>query len=203
MPRDDATTRVRPYRRHESDGAAVACVEILSGAERGLVLPLEPGAHTIGRAAASQVRLDLDGVSRRHATITVGADGVATISDLGSTNGTFVNGMHVTRIALREGDRIDVGPEAALRFGYRAPAALPRTTASQPPAPPLPLSDRELEIAQLVAEGMSNDAIGKRLFISGRTVGTHLRNIYQRLEIHTRAELVRLLAERGPIRRSQ
>jgi two-component system nitrate/nitrite response regulator NarL len=51
------------------------------------------------------------------------------------------------------------------------------------------LTEREVEIVRLVSEHMSNKAIGKALGISPRTVGTHLSNIYGKLEIASRAEL--------------
>jgi len=51
------------------------------------------------------------------------------------------------------------------------------------------LSQRELEIARLVARRKSNKAIAKELGISPRTVSTHLSNTFQRLEIGSRGEL--------------
>jgi DNA-binding CsgD family transcriptional regulator len=52
------------------------------------------------------------------------------------------------------------------------------------------LTEREVEIVRLVAEHKSNKAIGKALGISPRTVGTHLSNIYGKLEIQSRMELL-------------
>jgi DNA-binding NarL/FixJ family response regulator len=51
------------------------------------------------------------------------------------------------------------------------------------------LTEREEEIARLVAERRSNKGIGKVLGISPRTVGTHLSNIYRKLEVSSRTEL--------------
>lgn len=48
------------------------------------------------------------------------------------------------------------------------------------------LTKRELEILQLVAEGLSNEEIGKKIFISRKTVKTHLRNIFDKLQVHNR-----------------
>lgn len=75
-------------------------------------VPLKRGANLIGRDADAEVRLPFPLVSRRHARIDVGGDG-ASVVDLGSFNGTFVNGERVRRSAptlLSPGDRIDVGP---------------------------------------------------------------------------------------------
>lgn len=59
------------------------------------------------------------------------------------------------------------------------------------------LTDRELEIIRLIAEGLSNKEIGERLFISHRTVDTHRTNLMQKLEIHNVAGLVRWAIQRG------
>jgi DNA-binding NarL/FixJ family response regulator len=48
------------------------------------------------------------------------------------------------------------------------------------------LTKRELEILYLVAEGLSNEEIGKKIFISHKTVKTHIRNIFDKLQVHNR-----------------
>ena len=59
------------------------------------------------------------------------------------------------------------------------------------------LSTREKEILRLVASGYTSAEIGARLFISGMTVNTHLRNIYRKLQVRTRAQAVRFASLRG------
>jgi LuxR family maltose regulon positive regulatory protein len=60
------------------------------------------------------------------------------------------------------------------------------------PAPPLiePLSERELEILQLIAQGLSNREIGKRLFLALNTVKGHNRRIFNKLQVQRRTEAV-------------
>ncbi|MER6175608.1 AAA family ATPase [Streptosporangium sp. NPDC001681] len=58
------------------------------------------------------------------------------------------------------------------------------------------LTAQELQIAQLVADGLTNRDIGRRLFVSPRTVSTHLSRIFPKLGIATRGELSRLMAGR-------
>jgi DNA-binding CsgD family transcriptional regulator len=59
------------------------------------------------------------------------------------------------------------------------------------------LSPQELQIAQMAADGQSNREIGQRLFLSHRTVGSHLYRIFPKLGIASRAELPRALAAPG------
>jgi DNA-binding NarL/FixJ family response regulator len=50
------------------------------------------------------------------------------------------------------------------------------------------LSDREREVLALMAEGLSNQALGKRLFLSGKTVEAHIRQIFQKLRLEPTPE---------------
>ena len=53
------------------------------------------------------------------------------------------------------------------------------------------LTDREIEILKLVAEGFSSTEIGQKLFISLRTVDTHRNNLIQKLDVHGMPGLIR------------
>jgi DNA-binding CsgD family transcriptional regulator len=57
-----------------------------------------------------------------------------------------------------------------------------------------PLTQREREVAELAAEGLSSKVIGERLFVSTRTVESHLLRIYAKLGVRTRGELTDLLS---------
>ena len=59
---------------------------------------------------------------------------------------------------------------------------------------PGPLAKREVEVAQLIAEGLSNKRIGAQLFISEATVATHVRNIMNKLGINSRAQIAGWMA---------
>jgi two-component system nitrate/nitrite response regulator NarL len=56
---------------------------------------------------------------------------------------------------------------------------------------PVRLTAREREVIDLIAEGMSNRAIGRALHISIHTVKSHLRNIMEKLALHSRLQLAR------------
>jgi len=68
--------------------------------------------------------------------------------------------------------------------------AAPQTSVDRPPDLIEPLSERELEVLQLIAEGLSNQEIAQQLFISLRTVKWHTSNIYDKLEVKNRTQAV-------------
>jgi DNA-binding NarL/FixJ family response regulator len=71
-------------------------------------------------------------------------------------------------------------------------ATLARRDAEEPPqqVPAPKLTDREMQVLKLVARGMNNRDIAKELFISDNTVKNHVRNILEKLQIHSRMEAV-------------
>ena len=85
--------------------------------------PLMGALTVLGRDDSADIILDDPGISRRHSELRVTLDGphvVTTIRDLGSTNGTFVNGERVTSAHLSDGDRITVGrTSVTFRAGRR------------------------------------------------------------------------------------
>jgi DNA-binding winged helix-turn-helix (wHTH) protein len=102
---------------------------------RAQALLLSNGSNIIGRQPGVDVLIDVPGISRLHAKITI-ENGEAFISDLGSKNGTFVEGRAVsTGMALSDGDHLQLGPalllfrwapaggEETLTFGAGQPAS--------------------------------------------------------------------------------
>lgn len=82
--------------------------------------PLMGALTVLGRDDTADIILDDPGISRRHSEIRVTTDGphlVASIRDLSSTNGTFVNSERITSQRLSDGDRITVGRTSVV---YRA-----------------------------------------------------------------------------------
>jgi two-component system response regulator NreC len=59
------------------------------------------------------------------------------------------------------------------------------------------LTEREREILKLVAEGYTNNQIAERLTISPKTVDTHRTHVMDKLNLHSRAELVKYAMRRG------
>jgi pSer/pThr/pTyr-binding forkhead associated (FHA) protein len=79
-------------------------------------IPVDKELMTIGRLSECDIVVKDSGASRRHAQIRT-VDGVSTVTDLGSTNGTKVNGRDVQSAPLSDGDRITVG---ATQIEYRS-----------------------------------------------------------------------------------
>src|SRR5688572_24745039 len=84
-------------------------LRFISGKYQGGEFPLLDNQEIIvGRSSDLDMVLVEDMVSRKHAKLTVNGDQIF-IQDLGSTNGTFVNGEKIKRARLKEGDRVLVG----------------------------------------------------------------------------------------------
>jgi predicted ATPase/DNA-binding CsgD family transcriptional regulator len=95
-----------------------------------------------------------------------------------------------------------MSPDAAIDDARAAewPAATTVATPSAEPAapsPPTPLSRRELEVAVLVAQGMTNRQIAEQLVISEWTVDSHVRHILTKLEFRSRAQVATWAVGRG------
>jgi diguanylate cyclase (GGDEF)-like protein len=71
----------------------------------------------VGRSPETHLRLDEPGISREHAELTVDG-GRVTVRDLGSTNGTFLNGERVEKRELRSGDKLSIGGSTLLVFTH-------------------------------------------------------------------------------------
>lgn len=101
----------------------------------------------------------------------------------------FVEQGDAMRDLLREAAKRGVAPRYAgqLLTSFRASG---ESVARAPQPLAEPLTDRELEVLSLLAEGLANREIGQRLFISLPTVKSHTRNLYDKLGVHGRAAAV-------------
>jgi diguanylate cyclase (GGDEF)-like protein len=124
LPADEGeATRITSLASLESELRArrqqvAAYLVVLQGTNVGEMHKIEGPELVIGRAASATVRLNDDGISRRHCrVITIG--GQVIIEDLGSANGTLVNGEMIQHHALKEGDKIRLGATTTLKFTYQ------------------------------------------------------------------------------------
>jgi transcriptional regulator with AAA-type ATPase domain len=106
----------------------------ISGAESRVAL--NPGEYTIGSSEGAEVRVPVEGVSRRHARLEVLPDGGAVITDLSSTNGTFVAQRKIVRAVMPVGEIVRLGPAEVRLLATRW------THMSGPAEPPAPSRER-------------------------------------------------------------
>jgi diguanylate cyclase (GGDEF)-like protein len=90
---------------------------VLAGPNVGEMYPVEGAESFVGRGTNATIRLGDDSISRRHVRIVVDGKDVR-IEDLGSANGTILNGERVTAAPLRDGDKIQLGSTTILKFTY-------------------------------------------------------------------------------------
>ncbi len=186
MPIDDAT--VRPVLLEVTSG---------TGTSRH---PVRAEVVRVGRALDNDVVLDGERtVSRRHAELRFDGAGW-TVRDLGSQNGTFVNGQQISTdtpvgaadlvgignvsVRIVDGDGADGG--TLVDHGRIDVHALLTS-----------LSQREREVLALVAAGRTDDQVARELFISVKTVHSHLDRIRGKSGLRRRAELTRLAVRLG------
>ena len=108
------------------------------GPQPNQVFELNKDLLTLGRDITNDITINDPEVSRHHLRITRGTDGY-TIEDLGSTNGTFINGQRLTGSrALNRGDMIGLGETVTLSYDVMRPQQQPATPPpySQPQQPP-------------------------------------------------------------------
>ena len=94
-----------------------AYLVVLHGANLGQMYRLTKNELVLGRGTQSGVRVEDDGISRRHARFFLDHEDEFCVQDLGSSNGTFVNGEEIKKsVRLKNGDKIRVGSKTVLRF---------------------------------------------------------------------------------------
>lgn len=158
---------------------------------------LDDKPFLVGRHEHCNLILSSVEVSRKHCRFTI-QQGDLYVEDLGSTNGTFVNGGRVSgTMRLLPGDLLMVGT-AELQVHQGAAAEQEMLTMVPPDNPKdafaeaWGLSRREMEVVFLLLKGKSSQDIADRLFISPGTVKNHISNIYRKTETKSRLQLANL-----------
>jgi pSer/pThr/pTyr-binding forkhead associated (FHA) protein len=112
---NEPTIIYKPAGRSASgaSGSSVAgkfgwALTVETGPQAGLTYVLGSGATLIGRGAECDIFLGDVTVSRHHATVTASKEAL-TVEDLGSTNGTYVNGSRAEEASLTAGDELIIG----------------------------------------------------------------------------------------------
>jgi two-component system cell cycle response regulator len=118
---DDKTSEFDPSKFTTSKAVMEqrgACFVVISGGQAGRMYKLERPDVVVGRSPDAAIRVDDEGVSRQHCRITRGPENSVVVEDLGSTNGTFINGERIKRKILQDGDKLQVGSASILKFSF-------------------------------------------------------------------------------------
>lgn len=99
--------------------AFLIMINAKSAAMVGKMTKLGEGEVVMGRAPDVGLQIEDDGVSRRHCKIVSSSTGYFQLIDLGSTNGTYLNGNRIDVAKLQEGDKIQVGSNTVLKFSMQ------------------------------------------------------------------------------------
>lgn len=164
---------------------------------------------TVGTLASNDVVVDADGVSRLHAVFERFGDSWC-LRDLGSRNGTFVNGARIIGDhVLHAGDEVLLG---RLRLVFRGPAGGVETAAVAQP-PPLTPRERDVLLAlcrplltgDAFTEPASIRAIAAELVVSEAAVKQHLSRLYGKFDLDVaserrRVQLANAAVARGAVR---
>jgi diguanylate cyclase (GGDEF)-like protein len=115
---DTTSTELEEIQHGIARSKARPCLTALTGGAAGQLFKLRSYAM-IGRLPNAEIQLEDDGISRKHARVRIDGDR-AWIEDLGSRNGTYLNGTRVTgQVELADGDKVQVGRATVLRFGMQ------------------------------------------------------------------------------------
>jgi DNA-binding CsgD family transcriptional regulator len=183
------------------DEAGVLFREAISlKSELGDRMGMAVGLDSLGRLATAE------GDGERAALLLGAAEGIWDLVGMSGTGNPFAfapsrsDGLEQTRSLLgkqrfrelfRQGSELSL--DQAVRFALEGEADEQPTPA---PVQPSPLTRRELEVADLVADGMSNPEIATRLVISVRTAQGHVENILRKLGFSSRSRIAAWVTER-------
>jgi len=172
-------------------------------------------SYTIGRGYeetkpdSETIQIPDQMVSRKHCTLTWTESGQWLLEDLGSTNGTIVEGTALTgQVLLARGDSFKIGG-SVLRLDYNQPDGLDDNAtqfagdatevapmAAQNRRAPnerlATLTPREREVLDLLVSGMTNKEIARLLQISHRTIEAHRANIMEKTQARSFSHLIRM-----------
>ncbi len=173
------------------------------------VFRIKDGCYEIGRSESCPIRLVHESVSRHHAVL-VNDRGKLSIRNLGSRNGTFVDGKPVQSATLRVGSSLRIGcvtldvvdhPFKSGRADDDS-AATPRTPVRDSADAWLRAAGfgpKRKQVLSLLLDGLGEKQIAPRLDMSVPTVQWHTHAIYDALNVHTRAQLAAHFRNRDAI----
>jgi pSer/pThr/pTyr-binding forkhead associated (FHA) protein len=164
---------------------------------------LTVGSHVIGRGRNCDLVIREPTLSRRHARIGVSKQGDLLLEDLESKNGTYIDDVRVTRQPLplksiiRLGDvRLFLSPLPRELSSESADETKSQKKGPLKPISGLPIANLtpvQRNVFDLLVDGCDENAIANRLDRSVHTVHHHVQDIFRKLGVHSRTELLALV----------
>lgn len=183
------------------DPAPLAGLFEVAGAAGVSRVPVRGATVRIGRAVDNDIVLSNEPTVSRHHAELLYDDGSWSVRDLGSHNGSLVNGERVgdTPTTFGPDDIVGLGNVSVRLMSDVESDALTIEDPSAIAAHQLltALSKREREVLAEVASGHTDDEVAAALFISVKTVHSHLDRIRDKTGLRRRAELTRLAVRLG------
>ncbi|MEO6738989.1 MAG: AAA family ATPase [Chthoniobacteraceae bacterium] len=178
----------------------MAEIAFKAGPNAGQTLKLSPGTFTMGRSPDMNLHLDDKAVSGRHAELRF-EDDSWTLVDLGSSNGTEVNGTKITSTRLREGDEVQIGSSRFVFLGDAPePLAAPGTTAEE-----LALVEKMRAFTERIRKEVGRVIVGQRdvldqilmcILANGHALLIGLPGMAKTLTVRTIAQVLNLKFKR-------
>ncbi|HEY3963788.1 MAG TPA: FHA domain-containing protein [Planctomycetaceae bacterium] len=183
--------------------------------------PLPEGLTTVGRSSACNFVIHNGTVSRNHAEIQI-AGQTATIRDLVSSNGTFLNDERISESPLLVGQQLRFGKVGFLVASADFHDPELESTDETPPVIELEgtasksegaasksteahaylLTPAQRRVLELLLEGLKEKGVADALQISEHTVHSHIKDIYLACGVHSRGELLALFVKRHDDRKT-
>lgn len=156
----------------------------------GKRVPLRRDEVTVGRRPTNDIVLNDAMVSRLH-SILVRRSGSIVVEDLGSHNGTYVNGERALfPRQLQHGDLLQIGASRAL-FEDDTITTEDTTKVEAGGIPGVQsFTQRQLQVLRLAARGLANKEIARRLYVSERTVKAYLSSVFDKLGVNNRSAAI-------------
>jgi signal transduction histidine kinase len=156
----------------------VATLYVIQGADEGKRFDLDAPVVGVGRDTGNAIRLHDTEVSRRHAEFRQ-VNGTCWLTDLGSSNGTYVNNQPTREAALQSGDHVTVGQTILVYHASPADSSLSGTDLAQKISM---ISQTELDIPSAIVKTVSEEE-GSRLLASPEEAGPWLRGALANLSV--------------------
>ena len=161
------------------------------------------GSHIIGRSRSCDLTIRHPTLSREHARIWRNEHGQVTIKDLESKNGTWVGEVRIQQQPLKPPEIFQLGEirlslQLTIPESFHEPSEATRSARGRAADAPQnlligSLTPAQRQVFDLIVAGCDEQTVAQRLDRSFHTIHVHLKAIFQKLGVHSRADLLALV----------